>query len=116
MNLIGALQQAHRRWLPRQNTLIFGAAIILLWLLLAILAPWIAPFDPTKLDQTASLLPPGAGHLFGTDNFGRDILSRVLWGARVDLQICLIGVIFPLCWEPRWAHFPAISAAQLMPY
>jgi peptide/nickel transport system permease protein len=95
MNLIGALQQAHRRWLPRQNTLIFGAAIILLWLLLAILAPWIAPFDPTKLDQTASLLPPGAGHLFGTDNFGRDILSRVLWGARVDLQICLIGVIFP---------------------
>ena len=95
MNLIGALQQAHRRWLPRQNKLIFGAAIILLWLLLAILAPWIAPFDPTKLDQTASLLPPGAGHLFGTDNFGRDILSRVLWGARVDLQICLIGVIFP---------------------
>ncbi len=95
MNLIGALQQAHRRWLPRQNTLIFGAAIILLWSLLAILAPWIAPFDPTKLDQTASLLPPGAGHLFGTDNFGRDILSRVLWGARVDLQICLIGVIFP---------------------
>lgn len=95
MNLIGVLQQAHRRWLPRQNTLIFGAAIILLWLLLAILAPWIAPFDPTKLDQTASLLPPGAGHLFGTDNFGRDILSRVLWGARVDLQICLIGVIFP---------------------
>lgn len=95
MNLIGVLQQAHRRWLPRQNTLIFGAAIILLWLLLAILAPWIAPFDPTKLDQAASLLPPGAGHLFGTDNFGRDILSRVLWGARVDLQICLIGVIFP---------------------
>lgn len=95
MNLIGVLQQAHRRWLPRQNTLIFGAAIILLWSLLAILAPWIAPFDPTKLDQTASLLPPGAGHLFGTDNFGRDILSRVLWGARVDLQICLIGVIFP---------------------
>ncbi|WP_320151663.1 ABC transporter permease [uncultured Tolumonas sp.] len=95
MNFIGVLQQAHRRWLPRQSTLTFGAAIILLWLLLAILAPWIAPFDPTKLDQTASLLPPGAGHLFGTDNFGRDILSRVLWGARIDLQICLIGVIFP---------------------
>ncbi|MDD2841200.1 MAG: ABC transporter permease [Tolumonas sp.] len=95
MNFIGVLQQAHRRRLPRQSTLTFGAAIILLWLLLAILAPWIAPFDPTKLDQTASLLPPGAGHLFGTDNFGRDILSRVLWGARIDLQICLIGVIFP---------------------
>lgn len=84
-----------RRWLPRQHTLTFGAAIIALWLVLAILAPWIAPYDPTALDSSASLLAPGGGHLFGTDNFGRDIFSRVLWGARVDLQICLLGVIFP---------------------
>lgn len=84
-----------RRWLPRQHTLTFGATIIASWLVLAILAPWIAPYDPTALDSSASLLAPGGGHLFGTDNFGRDIFSRVLWGARVDLQICLLGVIFP---------------------
>jgi peptide/nickel transport system permease protein len=95
MSLPGGLRGSYRRWVPRQHTLTFGAAIIVLWLVLALLAPWIAPFDPTALDSSASLLAPGGRHLFGTDNFGRDIFSRVLWGARVDLQICLIGVVFP---------------------
>lgn len=95
MSLIRVLPRVAGRWLPRQHTLSCGLAIILLWGLLACLAPWIAPFDPTALDTAASLLPPSVAHPFGTDNFGRDIFSRVLWGARVDLQICLIGVIFP---------------------
>ncbi len=56
---------------------------------------WLAPFDPIAQDAAASLLPPGGVHLLGTDNFGRDIFSRVVWGARVDLQICLLGVLFP---------------------
>ncbi|ATA19112.1 peptide/nickel transport system permease protein [Gibbsiella quercinecans] len=95
MSLIRVLPRVAGHWLPRQHTLSCGLAIILLWGLLACLAPWIAPFDPTALDPAASLLPPSIAHPFGTDNFGRDIFSRVLWGARVDLQICLIGVIFP---------------------
>lgn len=45
--------------------------------------------------MSSSLLSPGGAHPFGTDNFGRDVFSRVLWGARVDLQICLLGVLFP---------------------
>lgn len=84
-------------WLafPRRLALSGGLTIVGLWTLLAVFAPWIAPFDPIAQDSTASLMPPGLSHLFGTDNFGRDIFSRVIWGARVDLQICLLGVIFP---------------------
>ncbi|MFP1921039.1 ABC transporter permease [Lonsdalea quercina] len=85
------------QWLafPRHLALRGGLTIVGLWTLLAVFAPWVAPFDPIAQDPTASLMPPGLSHLFGTDNFGRDIFSRVIWGARVDLQICLLGVIFP---------------------
>ena len=84
-------------WLafPRHLALRGGLTIVGLWTLLAVFAPWVAPFDPIAQDPTASLMPPGLSHLFGTDNFGRDIFSRVIWSARVDLQICLLGVIFP---------------------
>nr|WP_230492775.1 ABC transporter permease [Martelella alba] len=85
----------HRRCLPRRNALNLGITIIGVWLVIACFTPWIAPFDPVAQDAAASLLPPGGAHWFGTDNFGRDIFSRVLWAARVDLQICFLGVIFP---------------------
>jgi peptide/nickel transport system permease protein len=75
--------------------LYFGLGILGAWLLLAILAPVIAPYDPLFQDATVRLTPPSLAHPFGTDNFGRDILSRVIWGARVDLQIAVLGVIFP---------------------
>ena len=83
------------RWLPRQQALRLGILMLLVWILVALLSPWIAPFDPVAQDASVTLSPPSFAHPFGTDNFGRDILSRVMWGARVDLQICLIGVIFP---------------------
>jgi peptide/nickel transport system permease protein len=63
--------------------------------LLALLAPLIAPYDPILQDPQARLQPPSLAHPLGTDNFGRDVLSRVIWGARVDLQIAVIGVAFP---------------------
>jgi len=85
----------HLRWFPRQQALRLGICMLLVWVLVALLSPWIAPYDPITQDAAATLLPPNLAHPFGTDNFGRDILSRVMWGARVDLQICLIGVIFP---------------------
>ncbi|TDT60568.1 peptide/nickel transport system permease protein [Enterobacter sp. AG5470] len=95
MNAIAAIAGLRRRVLPRQHALSAGIIIVGLWLLAALLAPWLAPFDPITQDAAASLLPPGRVHLLGTDNFGRDIFSRVVWGARVDLQICLLGVLFP---------------------
>lgn len=75
--------------------LYLGMGILGIWFLVALLAPVIAPYDPILQDATARISPPSLEHLFGTDNFGRDILSRVIWGARVDLQICVFGVIFP---------------------
>lgn len=95
MKAIATFSRLRQRAIPRQQALCAGLAIVGLWLLVACLAPWIAPFDPIAQDASSSLLSPGGAHLFGTDNFGRDVFSRVLWGARVDLQICLLGVLFP---------------------
>ncbi len=84
---------------PRFATLpvpaVAGGAVCLFWLTLALAAPWVAPFDPIAQDLNATLLPPGGAHLLGTDNFGRDILSRIIWGTRIDLQMGAFGVFFP---------------------
>jgi peptide/nickel transport system permease protein len=67
----------------------FGALIVVAVVVMAILAPVLSPYDPTILDAGARLLPPGPGHWMGTDHVGRDLLSRVIWGARPSL---LVGV------------------------
>ncbi len=72
-----------------------GGAVCLFWLGLALAAPWVAPYDPIAQDLNATLLPPGGAHLLGTDNFGRDILARIIWGTRIDLQMGAFGVLFP---------------------
>lgn len=86
-------------WLPRFGRyplpLYLGGGLIGFIILIAILAPWVAPFDPIAQNLAVKLQPPSLGHPFGTDNFGRDILSRIIWGARIDLQMGLIGVAFP---------------------
>jgi peptide/nickel transport system permease protein len=79
----------------RRPMLAIGTALLLAFLLAALLAPWIAPFDPIAQDGSIRLQPPSLAHPFGTDNFGRDVLSRVIWGARIDLQIAVLGVLFP---------------------
>lgn len=84
-----------RAFLRRRTMLVAGLAILASFVLLALLAPWVAPYDPIFQDTTAKLLPPGLAHPMGTDNFGRDVLARVIWGARIDLQIAVIGVVFP---------------------
>ena len=60
---------------------------------LAIVAPLVAPYDPTKTDVVNRLAPPSAAHWFGTDALGRDILSRVIYGSRVSLRIALLAAV-----------------------
>jgi peptide/nickel transport system permease protein len=72
-----------------------GLCITVFWFILALGADVIAPFDPNAQDISNVLDPPGIKHWFGTDNFGRDVLSRVIHGTRVDLQMGLIGVFLP---------------------
>jgi peptide/nickel transport system permease protein len=85
--------RARRRSLPKLAYV--GGAIVLLWAAVAVLAPAIAPYDPIAQDLNATLQPPSAAHWLGTDNFGRDILSRIIWGTRIDLQMGVFGVVFP---------------------
>ena len=73
-----------------------GIAGILVIALLAALAPVLLPYDPSALGLAGGLQPPSRAHPFGTDQLGRDILTRVLYAARIDLQIGTIGVIIPL--------------------
>ncbi len=83
------------RFLSGKVTLTLGAGIFGTFVAMALLAPLIAPYDPVFQDEAARLVPPSFAHPFGTDSFGRDILSRVIWAARIDLQISIIGVVFP---------------------
>jgi peptide/nickel transport system permease protein len=78
-----------------QRNLIAGAAIVLAIILIAIFAPLIAPSGPQDTDYTARLVGPSWNHLFGTDNLGKDIFSRVIYGARIDLRVGIYSVIPP---------------------
>ncbi|AXI80952.1 ABC transporter permease [Peterkaempfera bronchialis] len=69
-----------------------SAAVIALLAVVALLAPWIAPHDPLQLDLAGTYQPSSAEHLLGTDNSGRDLLSRLIWGARTSLLGPLIVV------------------------
>ena len=64
-----------------------GAGIVVLMLLVAVFAPWLAPYDPVTVDFGAMLSPPGAKHWLGTDAFGRDVLSRLIYGSRTALLV-----------------------------
>lgn len=83
-----ALLAAAFRW----KTFTIGLALILLFILCAIFAKWIAPFDPAKPNFKALLQPPSREHYFGTDDKGRDIFSRVIYGSRISIRISLISV------------------------
>ena len=72
-----------------------GAAIVVFWVAVALLAPLIAPSDPIAQNLQETLQPPGFAHWLGTDNFGRDVLSRLIWGTRIDLMMGFFGVLFP---------------------
>lgn len=69
------------------RSLMAGLVILAVIILVAVLAPWISPFDPNDQDPVLSLGAPSVEHWFGTDFFGRDVLSRVIWGARVSLFV-----------------------------
>ena len=84
-----------RRRLALPWTLVAGIVIVGFWLFIAVFAPLIAPYDPIAQDISVALKPASATHWLGTDNFGRDMLSRIMWGTRIDLMMGVFGVLFP---------------------
>jgi len=84
-------RRAVRRLLKRR-TAVFGLVIVVLMVVLALFAPWIAPFDPLAASFAIVRKRPSDAHWFGTDEVGRDLLSRVLWGGRASLAAGLVSV------------------------
>src|SRR5579872_6612630 len=89
------------RALLRNRLAALGIALVIVFLIFALFAPWIAPRDPAQLDLATRLEAPSRAHWFGTDELGRDILSRVIYGARISMLVggsvvaasLLLGVI-----------------------
>jgi peptide/nickel transport system permease protein len=81
-----------RRFL-RHRGAVTGSVLLLALVTMAGIAPWLAPYDPVAQDQRASLRSPGSAHPLGTDVFGRDILSRVIWGGRQSLRVGLLAIV-----------------------
>jgi peptide/nickel transport system permease protein len=84
-------QRALRRLVRRRGAMV-GLAVVAFFVLLALFAPWIAPHDPLATSWSAVRKAPGAAHWFGTDEIGRDVLSRVIWGARASLLAGVVSV------------------------
>lgn len=89
-------QRALRRFM-RNRIALLSLTVLLLLILVAIFAPLIAPYNPTKVRFDLPRHPPSAEFPLGTDNFGRDVLSRIIWGSRVSVTVGLVSVtIFEL--------------------
>jgi peptide/nickel transport system permease protein len=73
----------------QQPLALIGLVLALVFVICGVFAPWLSPHDPTQLDLTGRLLPPSPQHWFGTDELGRDILSRTIYGARISLTVAV---------------------------
>ena len=98
MNNAPPIRQRSRLWRNIQQQPLAAVGILLLagFVACAVFAPWLAPQDPAQLDLGGRLLAPGHGHWFGTDELGRDILSRTLYGARISLEVAVSVVSLSL--------------------
>ena len=80
----------------RNKVAVISLAFIIFQILVAVLAPWVAPYDPTYQDYAATWEPPSGKHWFGTDDLGRDVLSRLIYGARVSISVGVLAQISQL--------------------
>ena len=113
-----AMPTSQRRWLYRYGLAAAGAVIILAWLLLALLAPWVTRYDPNAVNVAGRLLPPSAVHWFGSDALGRDAFTRVIFGARVSLfvgfVVVLAGAVFGTLLGAAAAYARGLAEEALM--
>jgi len=84
------------RTFKSNKTSAVGLSMSLLIVITALVAPWVSPYDPIAQDMTIQHAPPGWKHPFGTDSYGRDEFSRILWGSRVSLVVGILSVLFAM--------------------
>ena len=89
------LQETWRRF-RKNGRAVVGLCIVIILVLCAVLAPIISPYEPNAQDPSNRLQGPSAGHWFGTDELGRDILSRIIYGARISMSVGLIAICISL--------------------
>lgn len=77
----------------QQKSTLLGLVIVILYLVLALIGPWIVPVDPNAIDLTVQLSPPSLAHPFGTDEVGRDVLARTIVAARIDIGLAVGAVL-----------------------
>lgn len=75
----------------RNRLAVAGGVVVVSLFVVSILAPWIAPYDPNEINIDRVLEPPSPEHLFGTDQLGRDVLSRIIWGSRISLKVGFVA-------------------------
>ena len=98
----GEILKPHSQWgdvwrrLRRNRLAMIGMGIVLLLIVMAVFAPLIAPYDYEQADYAARLVYPCRAHLLGTDQFGRDLLSRIIYGGRISLLVSMMGVAISL--------------------
>lgn len=102
-----------RRWIRRYALATLGAAIILFWILIALFAPLIARYDPNVVDVALRLKPPSAQFWLGTDALGRDVFSRLIYGARISLFTGFVVVIFAAVFGTLVGGIAAYSRGKL---
>jgi peptide/nickel transport system permease protein len=91
--MVKAATLKHIRYVATENPVTLAAFLLFTgFLFLALLGPWIAPYDPLASDSGVALKPPSAAHWFGTDSLGRDIMSRIIVAARLDFGIAISAV------------------------
>jgi peptide/nickel transport system permease protein len=99
--------------LRKSPTAVAGCIIVALVVLSAAFAPWISPYSPVDMDLYSRLKPPSLKHPLGTDELGRDLLSRIIWGARVSLKVGVIsvgiGMIFGVVLGLIGAYFGGVT-------
>ena len=85
-----------RSFSSRQASAVAGVVVVLLFAAAAVAAPWLAPHDPLGTDWSQIRKPATWAHPFGTDDLGRDVFSRVVWGARISMQAGVLAVLIAM--------------------
>ena len=80
-----------RKRFCKNRMAVAGSVIVIVLFAVSLLAPWLAPYDPNAIDLVNVLAPPSGGHPFGTDPLGRDVLSRMIWGAGISLKVGFVA-------------------------
>ena len=80
----------------RNKIAVAGGVVVLLLFVVSLLASWISPYDPNEINLNQVLVHPSLAHLFGTDQLGRDVLSRIIWGAGISLKVGFVATGFSL--------------------